>query len=599
MYCDYFGLSENPFSITPDPRYLYMSKRHQEALAHLLFGIREGGGFVQLTGEVGTGKTTLVRALLEQVPGNVDVALILNPRLTAIEFVASICDDLKVEYPKETTSLKALIYFLNEYLIEAHTTGRRVLLIIDEAQNFHVDVLEQIRLLTNLETTKQKLLQIILVGQPELRDLLSRTELRQLAQRITARYHLVPMTGTETKGYIQHRLKVAGVNRALFIASAIRLVQRFSGGVPRVINIICDRALLGAYSKDQPRVTAPIVKQAAAEVRGDLNAKPWAWSRAWLPGVAMVMLGVGVGVTWQHDYFGMKWIGPTPQSESSSNSGGDVQTSGLVQNDSALVRAAVDHEEAAIASTVASSARQATADSDRANGIGLMGPNSHNIKRIVSVDELYGVLDGSSLSLDLDRAFASLFASWGLDYDELVGVTGCERAITARLHCHWSNGSWEGLLSLNRPAIIWLEDVMAAQKRYIVITGSIGDDVVVDIAGKQYRVATNTLKRLWSGAYLVLWKPPALDVALIKPGDRGEIVVWLRRNLDKIQGLTIVSHQAEVFDQGLIEQVKAFQRSRSLKPDGLVGEKTLIHLNTVSGDSTIPVLSATRPKTGG
>ena len=198
MYLEYFNLTERPFSITPDPRFLYMSARHREALAHLLYGLGDGGGFVQLTGEVGTGKTTICRCLLEQIPDNVDLALVLNPKVTAIELIATVCDELGVSYDEKDVSVKSLTDVLNRYLLDAYARGRHTVLIIDEAQNLSADVLEQVRLLTNLETSTQKLLQIILIGQPELRTLLAREDMRQLAQRVTARYHLEPISREET-----------------------------------------------------------------------------------------------------------------------------------------------------------------------------------------------------------------------------------------------------------------------------------------------------------------------------------------------------------------------------------------------------------------
>jgi general secretion pathway protein A len=265
MYIAHFGLREPPFALTPDPAYIYLSRHHREALAHLLYGTGENGGFVQLTGEVGTGKTTLVRALLEQGLERVDIALCLNPRLTVEELLATICDELHIEYPRNHQVLKPLVDALNAYLLRAHAAGRHTVLIIDEAQNLSREVLEEIRLLTNLETTKHKLLRIILVGQPELRHLLARADLRQLAQRITARYHLPPLDQKDTTAYIDYRLRVADRNGSLFTPSALRAVYRQSGGVPRLINIIFDRALLGAYSQGLAAVDAKIVRKAAQE----------------------------------------------------------------------------------------------------------------------------------------------------------------------------------------------------------------------------------------------------------------------------------------------------------------------------------------------
>src|SRR5213594_82377 len=244
MYAAYFGLTERPFSLAPDPRYLYLSEAHREALAHLLYGIGEGGSFVQLTGEVGTGKTTVCRALLEQLPPDVDVAMIFNPRLTSIELLAAVCDELRVPYPPGTTSLKVLVDALSQALLDAHARGRRTVLIIDEAQNLSARVLEEVRLLTNLETTTQKLLQVVLIGQPELADLLSRRNLRQLSQRVTARYHLRPFSEAESQRYVQHRMEVAGQRQAIFTRQAVRAAHRLSRGIPRLLNTICDRALL-------------------------------------------------------------------------------------------------------------------------------------------------------------------------------------------------------------------------------------------------------------------------------------------------------------------------------------------------------------------
>ena len=280
MYLKHFNLSERPFSITPDPRFLYMSARHKEALAHLLYGLSDGGGFVQLTGEVGTGKTTICRCLLEQVPENVDLAVVLNPKVTAIELIATICDELGIDYPA-SYSIKGLIDVLNIYLLQAYKRGRRTVLIIDEAQNLSVDVLEQIRLLTNLETSTQKLLQIVLIGQPELRSMLASEEMRQLSQRITARYHLDPITRDEADAYIKHRLQICGNSRPVFTRRSINRIQKLSGGIPRLINVLCDRAMLGAYVEGKAQVDLKVLKKAAREVinetrpAGDNKRMPW------------------------------------------------------------------------------------------------------------------------------------------------------------------------------------------------------------------------------------------------------------------------------------------------------------------------------------
>ena len=279
MYRQYFGLSESPFSIAPDPRYLFLSDKHREALAHLLYGVGDQGGFVLLTGEVGTGKTTICRCLLQQIPDNADIAFIINPKQSVNQLLQSIFADLHISFEKGATS-KDLIDQFNDYLLDAHGRGRNTILIIDEAQNLSPDVLEQLRLLTNLETNEKKLLQLVLLGQPELNDMLGRPELRQLAQRITARYHLSPLSKKEVSDYIEHRLSVAGCRAPLFSAGAIRTLFRRSQGVPRLINLIADRALLGVYASNGDQVTSRVVAKAAAEVMHPVG-RPSRWRPVW------------------------------------------------------------------------------------------------------------------------------------------------------------------------------------------------------------------------------------------------------------------------------------------------------------------------------
>ncbi len=296
MYLKFFGLNEPPFALTPDPRYLYLSRRHQEGMAHLLYGINRGGsgGFVQLTGEVGTGKTTLCRSLLEQTPEQTRLALILNPLLSPRELLAAICDELAVTYPAGAGG-KELFDALARFLLTAHSAGEKVVVVIDEAQNLSRDALEQVRLLTNLETTTDKLLQIVLIGQPELRRLLAKDDLRQLAQRITARYHLEPLADDECRAYIRHRLAVAGAVRLPFTAAGIRALCRVSRGVPRLVNIIADRALMGAYATDRERVGTRLVRRAAREVTG---VKPAARRVLRPAAAALALLVLGGALYW-------------------------------------------------------------------------------------------------------------------------------------------------------------------------------------------------------------------------------------------------------------------------------------------------------------
>jgi general secretion pathway protein A len=269
VYLSYFGLTDNPFSIAPNPDYLFMSPRHREALAHLTFGLKESGGFVMLTGEVGTGKTTVSRKLLQDLSDDTQTAVILNPTLSAIELLATVCDELGVKYKANTNSLKVFTDKILNKLADNHANGINTVLIIDEAQHLMPEVLEQLRLLTNLETTREKLLKVVLIGQPELQQLLRRNELRQLAQRVTARYHLLPLTKAEVALYVAHRLQVAHGNPNIFTDTSLSSLFQISGGIPRVINLLCDRAMTLAYTLQKPRITHQLVVAASYQVLGE------------------------------------------------------------------------------------------------------------------------------------------------------------------------------------------------------------------------------------------------------------------------------------------------------------------------------------------
>ncbi len=292
MYKTFFGLTESPFSISPNPKYLYMSERHTEALAHLNYGLREGGGFVLLTGEVGTGKTTVSRCLRQQLPEDTDLALVLNPTLTERELMASICDEFKLAYTAEA-GIKELFDLLRDYLLANRAAGRKTLLLIDEAQHLSAEVLEQLRLLTNLETDDAKLLQVVLIGQPELQQLLRQPLLRQLAQRITARYHLLPLSRDDVDAYVRFRLQVAGCVQPIFTPVAIRALHRLSGGIPRIINLIAERALLGAYAEGQAKISDKVVVQAAYDAMGVQDKGTSGWGVAAFALCGLLMLGAG------------------------------------------------------------------------------------------------------------------------------------------------------------------------------------------------------------------------------------------------------------------------------------------------------------------
>ena len=426
MYTSFFGLSEKPFAITPDPRYLYLSERHAEALAHLLYGINESGGFIQLTGEVGTGKTTVVRTLLSRIPHHADVAVIMNPRITPVEFLLTICEELGIAVEDaDRGSVKQMVDALNRRLLTAHAEGRRVIVIVDEAQNLSADVLEQVRLLTNLETPTQKLLQIILIGQPELRDLLDRTELRQLAQRITGRYHLNPLSREETKGYVRHRLRVAGASSEIFGASAVNEVHRLSSGIPRVINVTCDRALLGAYTREVRKVTAALVRRAAGEVYGRRFTPRW---MGWLgAGAAAILVAAAAFGAWRTGYW--------PRPASSLHAG----MPGAVHEPASPIRPAAGSAGAAEPALPAAAPAAGTTSAGATSTVA-------TAPAPVSINAL---LNANAASTTDAAAYRRLLALWGTalanDRDP------CAQAAKAGLACLDQRGSWAQVRVLQPP----------------------------------------------------------------------------------------------------------------------------------------------------
>lgn len=548
MYTSFFGLNEKPFSITPDPRYLFMSERHGEALAHLVYGVTESGGFMQLTGEVGTGKTTLVRTLLaNRLPDNADVAVILNPQLSAIEFLQTICEELGVSEVASPDSSKALIDALNHYLLSAHADGRRTILVVDEAQNLARDVLEQVRLLTNLETSKQKLLQIILIGQPELRDLLARNDLRQLAQRITGRYHLEPLSREETALYIEHRLRVAGAVGEVFDAGAKKSVFRLSQGVPRLINVICDRALLGAYSRESRHVSRRYVRRAAAEISGSRYTPAFfKWAAPVTAVAGIVLLAFGAFSIWQ-----------------------------------SMPREQPVAEPIADPVSVATTLEPAVAMTEPVNVV-VTSPAEPG----PSLEEQL-VLAGDVTSLE--AALATLFKLWGLDY--VPGETGCEQARRAGLECLFQRGSWNSLRQLDRPAILTLTDDRGETHR-AVLTALRGDTAELSIAGVDVSHPINAVSDLWFGDYLLIWKPANGSAVALGPGVRNQNVLWLRQSLAAIdQRYRSEPIDSDYYDAGLVEQVRAFQREHRLLVDGLAGRQTQIIINSLLTPDNVPRLT--------
>lgn len=540
MYNEYFGLEEMPFSIAPDPRYLYMSGQHREALAHLVYGINSDGGFVLLTGEVGTGKTTVCRCLLEQIPENSEIAFVINPKLTVEELLAAICDEFGIHYPEGNTSIKVFVDLINAYLLDAHAKGRKAILIIDEAQNLSADVLEQLRLLTNLETNQHKLLQVILLGQPELKDMLSRPELRQLAQRITARYHLGPLSKKDVTAYVTHRLAVAGLRTQLFPASTIGKLFRLSGGVPRLINMLCDRALLGAFVQGQGWVNKPTLAKAAREVFGEAKVQgQHRKTSKWLLAIlVLTVFGAVLAETYFNNY----------NNHESQPVG--INITEPLQRESQLVAI-------------------------------------KNITEPQQLDTLKWPADQASY-LSKEMAYHALFKHWDVTYVPHEHITACQQAQAQGLRCLNARGSLGSLRRMNRPAVLRLLDDQG-QEFYATLTSLSGKTATFVIGTETRTVAVKDLELLWLGGYTLLWRMPPEYQGNIIPGYQGPEVEWLNKQLALIQGRTAQPRKNPVFDDALVKQVKEFQLAQGLVPDGIVGTQTLIQLNTAIG-SGIPVL---------
>ena len=566
MYTSFFNLREVPFSIAPDPAYLYMSPRHQEALGHLLYGTGQYGGFVQLTGEVGTGKTTIVRTLLAQKLQNVDVAMIHNPRQSEQEFVQSICDELGVKYAKAGATLKVMVDALNAFLLDQHAAGRRTVLIIDEAQQLAPEVLEQVRLLTNLETTKEKLLRIMLIGQPELAELLGRQDLRQLAQRITARYHLTPLSAEETGEYIAHRLQVAGGARDLFAPAAVKRIHKHSGGVPRLVNVLCDRALLGAYAGGVRQVTPEIVEAAAAEVLGGSGAAAPAKPRAALalpaklPKISLRGLEIALALA-------------------------GLVVAGLLlrQHWPAGENAATTEVAAALPAPAPATPEPAPSPEPRSKPAPAATVPAPSPAPVVASAPVPTTAATPATALPaavtggtpLNALMLQLGRLWIADFRP-GGEKACRALHRVRLECLKGNAEWSDLQAMDLPAILTLS--VAGELRYVLLRGLDREhaSLLLD-GGKREKVALTRLDPLWTGEYLLLWKRET-DEMQIGPDTRGEPIQWLRQRLAVRLRKPVGDAADGRWDEELLAAVQQFQTVHGIRPDGVAGARTLLAL---------------------
>lgn len=545
MYLEHFGLTESPFSIAPDPRYLYMSERHREALAHLIYGLNSDGAFILLTGDVGTGKTTVSRCLLEQIPENTNLALVLNPKVSVIELLQTICDELRIQYDDGEDSVKTYVDYINRFLLGSHAQGKKTVVLIEEAQNLDLDVLEQLRLLTNLETNERKLLQIILLGQPELQDVLAKPELSQLAQRITARYHLKPLNEKELTYYLGHRLSVAGCRQILFPLPVVRYLYQLTGGIPRLINVLCDRALLGCYVQNKSQVDKQTLANAAKEVFGEKHAPQKAggqlssstWIKAAVAASVVAVLSTVIFFTQYNE---------------------DVA-----------------EEVAAVETEIPDTIEPIPVEKKV-----IVEVSEPKEPEIIWPDEIERLRTNSS-------AFKNLFSHWHLKYQPLDHGTPCFYAQTQALTCFHGEGSIKEVRELNRPAVIKLHD-NNNQTYFATLTGLGNQIATIELAGKEQQWTVKQLKQYWQGEFTLLWRTPPGYLDSIRPGHKGEDVVWLAQKINQMDKKNKLP-EVSVYQDQLVEKVREFQTNQGLVADGVVGVQTLIRINNVLG-SDVPVL---------
>ncbi|MCQ9084671.1 ExeA family protein [Vibrio harveyi] len=523
MYKDFFGFVELPFSIVPNSRYLYLSQRHKEAITHLQAGLGDGGGFAMLTGEVGTGKTTVAKAMLANLDENTKAGLILNPTFSSRDLLEAICDEFKVTYPEEA-SLKQLNQAIHDYLLRNHKMGWTTLLVIDEAQHLAADVLEQLRLLTNLETDTRKLLKVLLVGQPELQRLLQTTQLRQLAQRITGRYHLLPLDEKETADYITFRLHTAGGDKQLFDRSSTKLIAKYSHGIPRLINLICDKSLNLSYHKGNVVVDKQTVHQACEEVmqfQAEIyqQDQPVRRSFEWPTwGSAAIGVFAAVGIGWAV-------MQKMPSQVSTSIQSTPIQ---VAQTTSQPVTAEMNEQ-------LTSEQRNMLLEQTQSN---------------LAVNELYKL--------------------WG--YRASVRDNLCLSEPQSTMRCERKMATWPLLVQQNRPVILELN--YQGQVGYVLLY-AIGNDKVEVLNGSQrLRLPVSWLKPLWQGNIIELWQAPLRDtLRLDMEGPAIEVLDTLLAQAVNEQPLG-----TDIFDAALKERVELFQRWQGIGVDGIAGQRTLERL---------------------
>lgn len=643
-YEQYFGLKEHPFSITPDPRFVYLSDSHRAALERLNQGALGGSnGFILLTGDVGTGKTTICRTFLERLPPKTEVVLILNPILTLNEFLQTICNELDLVIDGDRGSNKNLTDHLNKFLLQVYAVGHKTILIVDEAQNLTQELMEQIRLLTNLETDTDKLLQIFLIGQPELGDMLDRPELLQVSQRITSRFHLGPLNKREAGEYIDWRLKVAGAEENPFTPAAIRQIFAFSKGVPRLINVLCDKALHSAYKRSSGKIDGKVIKDAKQHVVGHTKASTGGVSRVTLVlGAACLLAAAGVGLMYSLNLGNLRSgidttladarkaqtvntpANPTPIQRGPADPQPPIATPGQIasaQNenwptggpvpiDNNLRAENIDaeglHSEALpVPSNVADQSptetntgpaevailddtSQPTARRDlspaaaRAAGPATAAAEKQHQTQPTPAGPAVTIPADQTLD-DYTRRYAErkLLSMWGVADAESSSLNFCQSAAALGLTCLTETSALSGLYRYDRPAVLYL--TIGEVSSYAVALKASPESVVLDVLGQEHVIPAASLGDVWDGKFLLLWRRPGNIRGNISLGATGQPALWVRRALDQIEGKATVGN---TFDPQLESRLKTFQRRVGLAADGIVGPRTYILLqNKLAAES--------------
>ncbi len=570
MYKDFFALTELPFSIVPSSRYIFLSGRHREAMNHLQAGLAGGGGFALLTGEVGTGKTTVSKALLSVLKNNVKSGLLLNPTYTNHDLLEAICDEFEIPYQAEA-SLKHLTQAIYQYLLDNHAQGFQTLLLIDEAQHLSAEVLEQLRLLTNLETDSQKLLRVLLIGQPELQHKLQTEQLRQLAQRVTGRYHLLPLTQQEVAQYIEFRLQVAGCRQEIFSPKAVKVIAKQTQGVPRLINLVCDKCMLSAYYNGMSQVDGAIAVKASHDVMEFQLA--FCQSSSAPPTAAMPIVDHSSPMIGHYahpvkpnrlPYVLSLLLGAMLAFASY------VYFPALLQlANAALPQVSQSALVAQVTPTVVENESVATSPN---TDVEMLGPKS---VPTLSIDQQVEQLISPLIYANQNPALAMqrLLRVWG--YQASIEEANCRNAERGQLYCLQNYGQLNDIININRPAILTLQH--AQQTFFAVLFHVDGHNVQLLLGQQRIQVPVEWLQQHWSGEYRLLWHSELVGKRLLLHA-QGQHVVQLNRLLSQVLGEPASS--STVFDQQLKRRVEAFQMWQGIDVDGIAGNQTLMLLDT-------------------